>query len=367
MALEGLEAVPGAADGVEDDIVQIDDADTALDQTVEQSEEAADIGVSVDALAGKLEEKVSSGVGATADEAEMLDIAVEHFCKRLGYKKKVIPAMEGFSTTSRSLTQTKVALENLNELSRRLNTQLAVAQEGIFDSIAKSISMIFETEDKVLAKLATASAAYDAKTPKTEPIKNPAWGKYLKSSSSTYNCAAALALLSKIQKIASSDAVKTHINELSTCLAALTKEVRGNWFTSNKADIERIETIQNKVSQEIGPLSEMVGSSEKGKAGEFEPISPADKDKMVSAIKDLLNDNSLNAVLKKCFSTSGTFTKWSQVNHNFRALGVFAEDLRKANHAAENVNVILKSVKDLISDKVKICSALVSYIEASAS
>jgi hypothetical protein len=419
MALENLEEVAVVeapqvdVTDVEQKVEEIEALDVAIDQEADQYEEGAAIAESVDALADNVEKKIESGEAVSENEAELIGIAVENFCKRLDYKKKIMPAMEGFADKDKSLGQSKVALENLNQLSVRLNAQLVIAQEGIFESISKSVEMLFETEDKVLQKLQNASAAYDGKTLKTEPIENPFWGKYLKSDAAVFTGKSALATLAIIEKASSNADVKTSVEELTKCLEKLTKEVKGNWFVSNKFDIERIESIQEKVFEETKNLDELIQSFSKSKAISFEPISAAEKNKLVAAIKAVLADKSLTETLKKAFSKNSRFHLWSAWNKNLRLKNTFsglvggvvgagagalvgravgpltsivghaagsnvgakvglyadafsAEDIKKANKAAAQAVKALNSIQAIVSVKIKVCSALVSYIESSA-
>lgn len=387
MALEGLEAELSIEDGIDTEVVEgevaeLDVLDGEIEETCDQHDEAVAIGDTVDTLADTVEERITSGEGVSEGEAELLEIATEHFSRRLGYAKKIMPALEGFATPEGALTQSKVALENLQKLSNGLHHRLAISQEGIFESMAKSVTMVFETEEKVMTNLRKVSLAYDGKTVKEGQLEDPAWGKYLKTDKAVYSGADGVATLANIEKLASNNEVKDKINELSKCLQGLTKEVKGNWFASNKADIERIVEIQNKATQELDGLTEAISFSTKNKTTQFTPVQPAEKAKLVQAITKMMADKSLTAELKNCFSKSSSLGGWMLWNTQFRLKGMAgglvgpagqiiggmqAEDIKKANATNAQVMKVVKAVKEIISAKVKICSALVSYIEASAS
>jgi len=412
MALEGIEEPSEDVSAeVNSSIGEIDSLNADIDQNANQVDEAADVQESASKIAGKLGEAVKTGEGISDKEAELVDVAIEHFCKRIGYKRQVMPSMEGFANKSTRLDRTKLALENLQEMQVRLNSVISIAQEGIIDSINTSIAMIFTTDKKVLDRLQKVSADYDSKTVKTEPIVNPTWGRYIKSTNAECNGAEVIKYLNVVDK-ASSVEVKDILNRLSSCLDGITNEVKDTWFVSNKKNIEQIEKLHSEIIDASNGLSDLVeGASAATKSKTFIPITAKEKSTITTLIQKVLEDNSLKEALKKLNSSKNSAISTNRLNNNIRAknvatfavgipattvasilslssfgflggllvygagsaaiMGAMAklppEDLGKARKALKDVISIYKTVNELYKTRVKACNALVSYIEASAS
>jgi hypothetical protein len=406
MALEELSPVDEPTLPVEGEIetaiAEGDVVQSEVETKAEQIDEATDIQEAIVGLADQAEESIApaveappegvkdkrteeekaEGEGMSEETAAALEVAVEHFCKRLTYRKKVMPAMEGFADAATRKEKTKVALENLKELNVRLDKNIAVAQEGLVETITKSFEMAFATESKVLAKLNAVSGKYDAGTVKTENIKNPAWGKYLRGGSEKFTAGDAVRDLTAIEKLVTDRALAADISKLSESMIALTKEVRGNWFVSNKNDIERIESIHKDIIATRSAMTKELSLAEQSKATEFVPVAASGKAKLVKLAQSILGDQSLKKELDKFSGKSGALTLWSIWQSSFRLKGVIgavkglpgaaivdtrllAEDIVEARKAGNEAREIVKSISSIVADRVKICAAVVSYIEAS--
>lgn len=89
---------------------EVEELNTAIEEAVEDAE-------TLEETAEVMEASVQDG-GDGLDEAgaEIAEIAVESLCRRLGIKKKVMPAMEGFKSSNSRVTATRVALEGLGDV-----------------------------------------------------------------------------------------------------------------------------------------------------------------------------------------------------------------------------------------------------------
>lgn len=358
---EMAEDTPVVQGDMESKVGDMSDSLADIDTRSEEVNEADAILTTVDAMAEQVE---ASPEGISEETAKVLNTAVEHFCNRLSYKKKVVPAMEGFSADSRKRT-TEMALENMKELSTRLEKNIQIAQEGIVDSLRKSIEMMFTTAESVIKKLAAVSAEFDKNGAKEGTIENPAWGKYLFGGSDTYTGADAVAALAKINKVLKDDSAVASVKTLTEAVKNLTKEVRGNWFVSNEEDIARIEALAKAISSMREGLMELVGENTNTTATVFSPISAAEKKKLVASIEDILINNNLQKELDAFSNEKGVFIKWAAYQRNFRLKMDWAEDVKKAKSATAAATEIVKNLSAAISSRIKVCSAAVSYIEAS--
>lgn len=393
LALEGEEVVEDSSTSMEEGIANLEVEENKVNDIDNQMEEASEISESV----GKLEENIrlandeKEGIDPIA--AEAIRIAIEHFCKRVGYEKLVMPAMEGFNHTATRLNESQQTLQNLAEFKHKLDTGLSIAQEGMFENIKTNIDMLFENEVKVLARLNAASKNFDNSEVRVDPIYQPSWGKYLNSD----NGAGAIALLTEIDKTIHNANLREEVNALGTSLVKLTKEVRGNWFYSNKSDIERIERIGEDVDRAGQTILNDLENSSAKEIVEFKPLSKQEKDKLVKLVQAVLNDDKLSSLISSFYKKSGALSLWTLWQSNFRIKGLAgsvvggwaggavagtagatiggklgstvgfltAEDIQKANKIHWKAYRIIKVINQIIGKKLKICSAIVSYIEAS--
>jgi hypothetical protein len=241
---------------------------------------------------------------------------------------------------------------------------------------------------KVLNRLGEASRKYDSGELLSGSIKAPAWSKYLSAKGGELTAGDGLSELNALASNLKGDAVKSQVKELGESLRALTKEVRGNWFVSNKNDIDRIDKIAEKITK-MGEGVEKASAVSKG-ASHFEPMSASDKKKLVPLIEQTLADKSLQDEIDKFFSANGSFNLWTLWNTQLRLKGIaagavagtvtggavtlaiktagslfLAEDLKKVTAAQKQVLSIFKTLTDAFKNRIKVCSALVSYMEAS--
>ena len=147
---------------------------TEIESAGDQLAEAEGIQDTVDTMADQVEAKVDSGEGITEETAQALEVAVEHFCKRLGYSKQVVPSMEGFKDAVGRLEQSRIALENLQELNAKLTKNISIAQEGFFARIGNAFVRLFTTTNKMLRTL---EASRNLVASEEHLIKDPAWGR----------------------------------------------------------------------------------------------------------------------------------------------------------------------------------------------
>jgi hypothetical protein len=297
----------------------------------------------------------------------------------MNYKKQVMPAMEGFADATTRLEKSKLALENLKELNTRLDKGIAIAQEGFIENITTSIGMLFETEDKVIVKLKDASAKYDKGTPKTTPINTKGWGQYLTGSKGSD----VISNLSAIEKLSKDSNLINEVNEITKSLVKLTKEIKGNWFTSNAYDIERIEEIGTKVEETKEKILASVNNRKNEGSNTLVPLTTSEKDKLIKLADSIIKDDALSKVLEDFSKKDNIFRAWLVWQTQFRiksglvgmlpipGAGILAtlhltEDTSKAFKIANKAKSVVGAIKDVVGARIKICSAVAAYIEASA-
>ena len=150
----------------------VDNAGIAEDK--DRISEAVGVQDAVSKIATQVDNSITAGTGISDQTAAILEVSVEHFCKRLGYSKQVVPSMEGFKDAVGRLEQSRIALENLQELNAKLTKNISIAQEGFFARIGNAFVRLFTTTNKMLRTL---EASRNLVASEEHLIKDPAWGR----------------------------------------------------------------------------------------------------------------------------------------------------------------------------------------------
>ena len=211
---------------------------TEIESAGDQLAEAEGIQDTVDTMADQVEAKVDSGEGITEETAQALEVAVEHFCKRLGYSKRVVPSMEGFKSKESRLKQSKIALENLRTLSKRLDSSIAIAQEGFFSRLGNAVERLFTSNEKIVKTMKD----IQNKAPVAQKtIDDAAWGRvFVRSGNGDIGSADVVQFTKTVQKSAHS--LIPLMRKFEEIIRKASNEVdKGTWV----ADDSATEAINN--------------------------------------------------------------------------------------------------------------------------
>lgn len=363
--------------------------------------EAQGISSTLNAVRTEVSDSLETG-GLDDKNARLIEVAVEHFCHRLSYAKTVVPAMEGFKGTATRLEQSRATLKNLDEMAVKLEKGVIVAQEGLIDSIGASISVAFETQEKIKARLLTASADYDQKGPKEAMINEPGWGKYFSVHGTMIEPSAAVAYIKEINQATHSANLQNTVKTLGDCFERMTSVVKDVWFVSNKHDIDTIDKIAADMEEAIGAFDNDFKATEAVHYKNFKPLDTASKKKLVDEVQKLLENSDFDKVAQELKKQKDRMNRWVLFNHMLRfksmlagtltsvALAAIAgglgfaftpfmatinnfmgrytwgaEDLLKANKAKVNSLKAINTISDLAKSRLAVCSAAASYIQAS--
>lgn len=372
-------------------------AQSAVTDTVQSLTEAEDIESTVGQLTDHISTDLENGQPLSEQSAALVEISMEHFRTRLGYKKPIVAAMENFKDGNK--VGTEDTLKNLRQLHHSLGQGISVAQEGIVDRIVTGVKMSFATAEKVESRLDKAIGELSSKGAADSEFKAGAWGAYLTSKNGKISGKETIEHLLGIEKLLSDDAVMNDINELARLYKKVTGEVRDNWFYSNRRDIERIHDIAEKVSSVVSKYN-----SAKRTTGQDEQIAIPLTLEEAKKIKDIATRLINNDKFDKFIETYKSNANWGEVfmfiNSNIRLkalasnllmgkapnavkivanrnLAVFqahfgwlkyltAEDIVEAEKVHSDIRGFFQSMSLGIGTKLKVTNAAAAYIEASA-
>jgi len=369
-----------------------------------QIEEAEEIRDTVDGLADRVEASTTADVdadgeaipeedrGISDETAETLEVAVEHFRNRLGFKKKVMPALEAFKADGKRKQASMEALANLRDLSARTDAMIAIAQEGLMDKILTGLEMTFTNEKKVNGGLVKALGAVDAAGKKEGTFKAGAYAGYLTAKDGKLSGKSVLELLRQIEKTLGDEQIIHTLNSIGESYKKITTEVRGNWFVSNKNDIARI----HKIAEDVSKMAAAIGHKKLAEGVDeivAEHVSPQEAKQIIELSQKLLNDNRLEKIIDN-FKTDAV---WGGIFYYFNSglrlkailasmtgvpgaaviapllatkfswLKVIApEDLVEAEKVYQSIRDVFNDVNLGLVSKVKTINAVAKYLNDSA-
>lgn len=217
---------------------------TSIGSEVDQAAESAGMGEAIDTMSDTVAKSVDAGTGLGDETAQVVEAALEHFCTRLGVGRKMIPAMESFEHDR--LGQSKIALENLRDLSTRISKNLAVAQEGILDRIGNAFSRAFTSLEQIRTAVRKLKAD---QLIEERDLGTPAWGRVFggitgKSSITGSDIAK---VMTDVEK--NSDQLAVAIDKAASKLEAIRQQLDRKTFGAADGAAEAIHDIGQELNK----------------------------------------------------------------------------------------------------------------------
>lgn len=127
---------------VNEQAMEIDDTNTAIEEAVEDTDTLEDI-------ANVMDDSVEEG-GMDPVAAKVAEVAVESIYARLGVKKShSLPAMESFGSKGTRIAATKIAVEGIKEGIKYVWEQIKAAAAKVWGWIKSFLATIFNTAGKL--------------------------------------------------------------------------------------------------------------------------------------------------------------------------------------------------------------------------
>jgi hypothetical protein len=366
LALEGLEEEIAVAPETEirADLAEAEMVGAEAEMQSDQIAEATEISGSLDQLGDQLQISVQTGEGASEETLKSMEVAVEHFCKRLGYGKKVMPSLEGFVCKETQLAKTQLALENIAALNKQLGQSIQVSQEGFMDTIKHRVSRLFATQDKMAKRLESVSTGFDAKTAVEKEMVNPPWGKLLSDGKSHVNGADAVKTLAEHAKNFTSTKLIDGLHKINESLDKAITAMGKSTFIADDKMVARINAELAVIIQITEKITEEDSAKGKAQNATFTPLTAADKNKLVSLLSTLLVNKKMSEAIDDVEKTMFSFARSSAPN--LRLAGWEASDVKATQACMEMGWKSLNAGCDIVNHNVVLCHAVMAYIEASA-
>ncbi len=302
---------------------------------IDQKDETVSIDTSVAEMVDVVQDEVNNGHGLTQPMAQVVESALEHYGKRLGFKRRVIPAMESFEKDR--LAASKLTLENLKDLRERLQPQLVLANEGIFERFANLASRVFTSSSKMLG------AVIRLKPEQLGDVRSlgvPAWGRVFALAGKSPVAGPDIAKLLDLYVRTQEGPLVQVVNEATTALARIMGELKRSTFIADDDATNEIVRIAERVATQLEKLRvPQVGNG--GKADvEVTSCDKASFGAIVQGMRKVAQGGSLDKAVERFHEQV-----WSLWGHkHFRVAGNMAADIRAANEAMERIGELLDDV-----------------------
>ena len=228
-----------------EEMAEIDDLEDSIDDAVEGSDD-------LEKIQGVMEESVANdGEGLDETAAEIAEIAIESICTRLGIKRKqsIVPAMESFGSKDTRVAATKIAIENLVDVAKRIwnaivdgfKEMMAKAKRFIIDLMSKTGSIVKAAEAAI-----TKAKSLDG-TPKKESIEDEGLATAMFNGSSS-DSASLIEIMGRHAQLATVGLDSKDI------LADVTGDIEA-YVKSGDADLDKIKNALGKFGESFKSLA----------------------------------------------------------------------------------------------------------------
>lgn len=374
LALEGEQIVEDQQRVEPEDLQEMSELDKdietdqmVIEETEETAEAIGDLAETVEAQSGE------EGEGISPETAEAVEVAVEHFCQRVGYsRKKISLATESFASCNRK--QKSIALaKDLRIAQEHLNKQLSIAQEGLWDKIKNKFDRIFTTRKKLAIQAKAASSKYDSNGKSEKPITGKYLSIYLNSQGKDeINGKDVLANLDKITKIVDNQEILKIADQLtkltSDTIDTLVKE-RTNSDGKNTGLIKLTKLVE-ETTKLVAKVEELVKSSPgKTVEGTLLPVESAEKEKIIKLVETSLNNKRLIDSFEKLWDKNEILYEQIKgkeiITADGKYVSIFDADESAAKRVFEEIDTLWDLIMDLDTATFNIAHAAVRYVELS--
>ena len=157
IALEELESSGGYGDGeVDTSQINAEVADAAVEQTdITNAGDTVGSAINdagaVEDIRDTMQESVDSGEGLDETAAEIAEVAIEGYARRLGYgaRGRILPAKESFGGRTSRIQATKIAIEEADNIIVRAWNAIVATVKKVFASVVEFFKRMFGTAQKM--------------------------------------------------------------------------------------------------------------------------------------------------------------------------------------------------------------------------
>lgn len=370
VALEDLEivqpVVPTDAQ-MQDEIHGLEKAKLVLDLEDQELQEAEDASETLATLTERVVTSIPTE-GISNDAAQALQVAVEHFCKRLQYKKSTYPAMEAFDAPETRVGAVEQVGTSLTAFSTELDEKLVVAQEGFIDIIGKHFVAILNSDARLRIKLNAAVADYRLHGGREGSI-NPSMAlrrSFSHSGRSTISGSDVLEDLNKYEL--AHQELHRGMDKLRELSNAAKGHLRESVFEEDKAAMAKLDSLQKEadlIARKFAALKKDISTTGHGEA-RYAALTKDEVERIATFVGEFLDhktalfddlfggheETQLLAAKRK--EKAGLDSWWE-----------YASGMAKTRRLRSTIRTALKAVSDAYVDLSSVSHGAIAYIKAS--
>lgn len=380
---EAVVATPEAVAELETDVAvaDVERAETRADEEEDRVEEAESIRDTVDAVADSVDESVAPevteggepvvdekgeavvGEGLDEEEAERVEVSLEHFRRRLGLKKKLVPAMEGFKDVATRREKTIELSKNLRALSGAIDRQITASQEGWWANFKHRSEVLTTGFDKVEKQTGVISRSVLDRGFKEEgEIKQPGWAISIPTTGSEATAADVIKALEEDLKVVKGPAINKAIAFSISALKDVAHELKENGGIGTKiseASVARLEKIGAEAAKLASEISSVEINKNSSKVA-FKVANEADAKKIIKLVEEL---SKLHAGRGEQWDNAWNgWYDWYQANDG----RLFGEDKKLGKQIEKSISSVFEKVATINWRVIATQVAALKYLKESA-
>lgn len=293
-----------------------------IDADVDQVEEAEGI----DAVLDTYEDTLEAPEALPEQTVDAVEVAVEHFCTRLGYAKKVVPAFEGFAGSP--LDRQKEALANIQALRTQLHRNITIAQEGLMARLGNALQRAFTSMDSLDKKLGAVMGEIKSKGTKETGFEDAAWGRIFAASGKHQVGAADVERVLSHYTQEYRSKIISALKEGAELCDSMESALQKSWLVAKDTEVSKIKAMREQAAGLADKLGDYKHAGSRKAEVNMSALSANDAQKLGAAAQHVLQDKELRdaaATFKKRYEhLVDRFFKEA----NLRLVGDHASDVK---------------------------------------
>lgn len=355
--------------------VQILEDQAAISDATNEVADVVETGSIIDTteiIEDTVQKSVDEGTGVDEVTAEVMTSSLEHFYDRLSFNgdKLFSISTESFSVAADRLEKTKVALEELKEFNKFAIAKNNVAQEGMFARLGNTVKLLFNSQEKIQDKLAIAIKASQVNGTKEGRIDEPGWGRsFAIVGNKELSGADVISYMENFNKVVLSPKLAEIVDEYVSIVDKISSELSKSRFIANETAVVEIQKLSDGLNQYENKVSDFVqknGVKSAKNDPSFKMLTKQEAAKLGKATSDLINNKSVDAMIKKVDRAISVANTQIFDEGNTRLAGMMAKDMRAARAIINKLNPIMYEFFHILDVRNRVCFAAYQYINASA-
>lgn len=351
-------------EAVEQDAAEIRAEDERIDTDTDRIEETESIQETIGDTADVVEKRVEQEEPLSEDAAQAIEVAMEHFKARIGWKKPVV-AVEGFKDAKTALEASKETLKNLRDLEAKLGHGVAIAQEGLFDRIGNAVVRAFTSTKKIEKNITTAAAVLASKGSKEETLSDVAWGRvFLSSGKKEIAAGDVRKLVSELKKYHRD--ILPLLKQFNGIISEASRALSASTFVADDAETKKIKQLQIDGTKLLTAVREVTREHEKGTV-DAKPLTDREAETLARDVRDMINDVEFNRGVEEFQKEILRANKALFTESQSRFAGPLASDMRAySNLVTQSLQPAWQVIHETARSEYLVAYGVYKYIKASA-